>query len=95
MENTEFKFIEIEDYLKLNSVKDLSQEQKDEIVRVRTTLELMSPEQFNFLKEQGIIVRTRKLRKLRSLWVCENGKIWYFCHYGKKYQYAGYFKEDE
>lgn len=87
-----YKILELEDYLKLPYIDELPQEVKEEIRRVRSSYEYMTPEQFDFLFKQGVVARTQKLRKPRSLWVCDEGRIWYFNIYNKTYNYIGYFK---
>ena len=88
--------IPIEVYLEKSSIKNLPQEVKVEIVRVRNSYAYMSPEQFRELHTTiGIVQRTRKLKKPRTLWVCPEGKIWYFCFYTQAFQYCGYFKDEK
>lgn len=87
--------IPIEEYLKTSKVKDLPQEVKDEIRRVRTEYEYMSPSQFTELHVNlRIVKRVRKLKKPRSLFVCPEGKIWYFDFYHSAFNYCGYFYDE-
>lgn len=88
--------IPIEEYLKTSKVKDLPQEVKDEIKRVRSEYEYMSPSQFAELHVNlRVVKRVRKLKKPRSLWVCPEGKIWYFDFYHSAFNYCGYFYPEE
>ena len=63
-------------------------------IRENPENEIMSPEQFDFLWRQGIIKRTQKLRKKRTLLVFDD-KIWYLSHYHRRYVWCGYFLNDE
>ena len=69
----------------ISAVKDIRENPENEI---------MSPEQFDFLFQQGIIKRTQKLRKKRTLLVFGD-KIWYLSHYHRRYVWCGYFLNDE
>lgn len=62
-------------------------------IRENPEVELMTTEQFDFLWRQGIIKRTRKLKKKRSLLVLGN-KILYLDRHFRRYNYCGYFVED-
>lgn len=50
-------------------------------------------EVFNALLEQGVVVRTAKLKKPRNLYVNKEGQFLYFNSYKKAWYYVGYFKE--
>lgn len=53
-------------------------------------------EMFCGLIEQGIVVRTRKLKKKkRNMYVSPDGFFYYLEHHNKKMEYAGYFKSEE
>ena len=90
-----YQKLEIEDYLNLPKIKDLPQEVKDEIRRVRTEFQYMSYEMFHELLLQRQICRTRKLKYARSIWVDEQGTMWYFNHYHSKFEFCGYFHSEE
>jgi len=92
MEN--YKLHTIEEYLNLDSVKDLPEETKDQIRLMRSQSEIMPVEMFTELVRQKIVVRTQKLRKPRSLWVNDD-KVWYFNFYKGKYEYCAYFPLEE
>lgn len=64
------------------------------LIRENPENEIMSPEQFDFLFQQGIIKRTQKLKKKRTLLVFDD-KIWYLSHYHRRYVWCGYFVNDE
>lgn len=91
----EYKLHSVDEYLALSSIKHLSDEIKEEIRRVRTEYDHLPWEMYQMLTSQQAIVRTRKLRQPRSLWVCNEGKIWYFCKYHNKWNYCAMFKEEE
>lgn len=63
-------------------------------VRESGEYEHCSFEQFQELWKQGIVKRTVKLRKQRNLFVCGEGKFWYFNMYNKKWEYIGHFKTE-
>lgn len=91
----EYTPIEIEKYLELPYIKELSDEIKTEIRKVRTTWDYMSWPMYQMLVEQGALKRFRKLKKPRSLYVSEEGFIYYFCTYNKAFNYAAAFKNEE
>ena len=87
--------VPLEKYLEMPRIKDLPQETKDEIVRVRTTYEYMSFEMFKELKKQRLLKVFRNLKKPHSFWVDEEGRIWYFDRYHKAFNYCAFFHSDE
>ena len=98
MENKEFKRFDWEQYKELLKHYNYTEEQIASVKEVRENPEneLMSPEQFDFLWQQGIIRRTRKLKSKRSLLVTPEGKILYLDHYFKAYNFCGHFlNQDE
>ena len=72
-----------------------SKEQIREVKKIRENkkYERMTPEQFKFLMNAGIIKRTRKLKKLRTLIVVGN-QILYLDTHHKAYNYCGYFIDE-
>ena len=58
------------------------------------TLEHCTFEQFKELVKSSVVIRTRKLKKPRNLYVTEEGRFLYLDHYYKRYNYCGYFKDD-
>lgn len=62
-------------------------------IRENPEIEKMTSEQFRYLFLAGIIKRTRKLRKPRTLFVIDD-KVWYLEHYNRKFCYCGYFKTE-
>ena len=90
-----YKPIPIEEYLETSKVKDLPQEVKDEIKRVRTSYDFMPWDMFEELFKQRLINRTIKLKHPRSLWVCEEGKIWFFNFYHSSFNFCGFFHTEE
>jgi len=72
-----------EDYL--NTLKDYSEEQLENVRRVRDTHQYMSFEQYKMLLEQKQLKRHLKLKQPRTLWVNEEGEIFYLSHYFKQF----------
>lgn len=72
---------------------EYTEEQIAEVEKIRTELEYMSPEQFDFLVKQGVIKRTAKLKKLRSLFT-DGEKVYYLNHFSKSYNYCGIFNNE-
>ena len=72
-----------------------SKEQIREVKKIRENkkYERMTPEQFKFLMNAGIIKRTRKLKKLRTLIVVGNQILYLDIHH-KAYNYCGYFVDE-
>ena len=85
---------EYKEYLKF---RGLTEEQIEDVRRIRENEEYnhVTYEQFMELWRQGVIRRTRKLKKPRNLFLCKEGRFWYFEFYYKKWQYAGYFLHPE
>lgn len=92
MEN--YKRLSWEDYKGKLEDFGYTQEQISAVKEIRETVEQISKEQFDFLVQTKVITRTRKLKKVRSLYVVED-KIFYLDHYEKAYRYCGYFKDEE
>jgi len=69
-------------------------EQIIEVQKIREVCDLCEFEQFKELVSQGIVIRSRKLRKPRHLYVNEKGQFMYLCHWHKKFNYCGYFKTE-
>lgn len=82
---------DLEEYLA--GLTDYSQEQLDNVRKVRTEWQHMSFEQYQFLFTHGAINRFVKLKTPRNLFVCSEGKIHYLNHYRKWYQCIGELKE--
>lgn len=82
------------EYLKKLLSFNYSKEQLDNVETVMSSYEHCTYEQFKELVKTKTVFRTRKLKKPRNLYVCEEGKFWYLDHYYKRYNYCGYFKDD-
>ena len=65
------------------------------VKEIRQNLELMPWEMYQELIKQGVLVRTQKLKKPRSLYVSVDGKVLYLNHFYKKYNYCARFKDEE
>lgn len=74
---------------------DYTEEQISAVKEIRENLDNCPYEQFIELVKQGVIVRTRKIRKPRNYYVNEEGQFLYLDHYWKAYNIAGYFKSEE
>lgn len=72
-----------------------NEEQLQEVEKVREHLDYCPNEQFKELVAQGVVVRTRKIRKPRNYYVNDEGQFLYLEHYEKKYCYAGFFAENK
>ena len=72
-----------------------SEEEISAVKEIRQNLELMPWEMYQELIKQGVLVRTQKLKKPRSLYVSGDGKILYLNHKYKKYNYCARFKDEE
>lgn len=82
--------ISIEDYLNLEFVAVLPEDVREEIRRVRTECEQISVEQFRELCKIGLVKRTRKMKKPRTMFV-DADKIVYFNFKEQKYNWCGIF----
>jgi hypothetical protein len=91
--NTEFKKYNWEEYKQMLERYGYNDEQIAEVKKIRENpnYEEMSQEQFRFLFLNGIIKRTRKLKKIRTLFVSPEGRILYLEHHFKAWNYCGYF----
>lgn len=90
----QFKRCNWEQYKEMLERFNYTEEQIENVAMKRNTLEVMEWDMYQELLKQGILVRTRKLKKPRSLYVCEEGKLWYLCHYRKDWQWCSKFKEE-
>lgn len=94
MEMKEFKRYDWEEYVNKILLKlDYSQEQIDEIKDIRENWEVMTTEQFRFLFLAGIIKRTVKLKKTRTLYT-DGDTVLYLNHHNKRFEQVGYFIEE-
>ena len=95
MENN-YKKIVWEEYREFLIKIGYTEEQIENVKQIRedSNYEEMSQEQFRFLFLNGIIKRTRKLKKIRTLLVNEEGQILYLEHHKKAYEFCGYFLND-
>ena len=85
-----------EDYEKILIKFDYTPEQIESVKEIRENYDHCTFEMFCGLIEQGIVVRTRKLKKKkRNMYVSPDGFFFYLEHQNKKMEYAGYFKSEE
>lgn len=73
---------------------DYTEEQLEAVRLIRETAEEVTKDQYDFLVQTGIISRTRKLKKIRTLYVFED-KVWYLEHFSHRYEYLGFFVNNE
>lgn len=84
----------IEEYLEREHIKDLPQDVKDEIRRIRSTYAFMPIEICQHLKERGVLKKVNKLHNKRSLWVNEDsGEVLYFDSFTGKFEVHAKFAE--
>ena len=79
-----------EQYKEMLERYDYTEEQLEAVRLIRETAEEVTKDQYDFLVQTGIISRTRKLKKIRTLYVFED-KVWYLCHFNKRYEWCGQF----
>lgn len=96
MEEKQFERYDWNTYKEMLEKFNYTEEQISAVKEIRENpeYELMSPEQFDFLWRQGVIKRTRKLKKPRSL-IVVGDKIMYLEHYEKRYCWCGEFVNEE
>ena len=90
----EFTRFNWEQYKEMLEKYDYTQEQVESIREIRETAEQITKDQYDFLVQTGIISRTRKLKKIRTMYVIDN-KVWYLCHFNKRYEWCGEFVNEE
>ena len=86
----EFVRYDWEKYKEMLERYDYTEEQLEAVRLIRETAEEVTKDQYDFLVQTGIISRTRKLKKIRTLYVFED-KVWYLCHFNKRYEWCGQF----
>lgn len=69
---------------------DYSEEQIIAAEKFREGAEIFPKDQYNLLIEQRVLIRTRKLKKPRTMYY-KDGKVWILNHYFKKYEYIACF----
>jgi len=96
MTEKEFKRIPWNEYKERLISFDYTEDQILEIEKIRENPEIeeMTWEQFRFLFLNRVLRRTRKLKKIRTLYVFDD-KVWYLDHYVKGYRYCGEFINEE
>ena len=62
-------------------------------IRENPEIEEITKDQYDFLVQTGIISRTRKLKKIRTMYVFDS-KVWYLEHFSHRYEYLGFFVEN-
>ncbi len=84
----------IEEYLKRLEHYGYTEEQRETVKQFRENAEHMPFDQYQFLVDQRLIFRTRKLKKKRNIYFFDD-KLWILNHYHKGYEYIGFFHSEE
>ena len=86
----------LEEYIEKLKSYDYNEEQLDAVraFRENPEVEHVPFEQYRFMVENQLMNRTRKLKGLRNIYYFDN-KLWYLCHYLKKYVYLGILHSEE
>ena len=84
----------IEEYLKRLEHYGYTEEQRETVKQFRENAEHMPFDQYQFLVDQRLIFRTRKLKKKRNIYFFED-KLWILNHYHKGYEYIGWLHSEE
>ena len=84
----------IEEYLKRLEHYGYTEEERETVKQFRENAEHMPFDQYQFLVDQRLIFRTRKLKKKRNIYFCDD-KLWILNHYHKGYEYIGFFHSEE
>ena len=84
----------IEEYLKRLEHYGYTKEERETVKQFRENAEHMPFDQYQFLVDQRLIFRTRKLKKKRNIYFFDD-KLWILNHYHKGYEYIGFFHSEE
>ena len=84
----------IEEYLKRLEHYGYTEEERETVKQFRENAEHMPFDQYQFLVDQKLIFRTRKLKKKRNIYFFDD-KLWILNHYHKGYEYIGFFHSEE
>ena len=84
----------IEEYLKRLECYGYTEEQRETVKQFRENAEHMPFDQYQFLVDQRLIFRTRKLKNKRNIYFFDD-KLWILNHYHKGYEYIGWLHSEE
>ena len=84
----------IEEYLKRLEHYGYTKEERETVKKFRENAEYMPFDQYQFLVDQKLIFRTRKLKKKRNIYFFDD-KLWILNHYHKGYEYIGWLHSEE
>ena len=84
----------IEEYLKRLERYGYTEEERETVKQFRENAEHMPFDQYQFLVDQRLIFRTRKLKKKRNIYFFDD-KLWILNHYHKGYEYIGWLHSEE
>ena len=84
----------IEEYLKRLERYGYTEEERETVKQFRENAEHMPFDQYQFLVDQKLIFRTRKLKKKRNIYFFDD-KLWILNHYHKGYEYIGWLHSEE
>ena len=91
------RIMETEEYLDyLRKKKDYSEEQLEAVKAFRENpqVEKVPWEQYRHFIDNNLLVRTRRIKGIRSIFYFED-KLWYLNNYYKRYEYLATFKTEE
>ena len=84
----------IKEYLKRLEHYGYTEEERETVKQFRENAEHMPFDQYQFLVDQRLIFRTRKLKKKRNIYFFDD-KLWILNHYHKGYEYIGWLHSEE
>ena len=84
----------IEEYLKRLEHYGYTEEERETVKQFRENAEHIPFDQYQFLVDQRLIFRTRKLKKKRNIYFFDD-KLWILNHYHKGYEYIGWLHSEE
>ena len=84
----------IEKYLKRLENYGYTEEERETVKQFRENAEHIPFDQYQFLVDQKLIFRTRKLKKKRNIYFFDD-KLWILNHYHKGYEYIGWLHSEE
>lgn len=88
---------EINEYIeRLRDSFGYSEEELDAVKEFRENPEVVHVpwSQYRFMVENHLLNRTRKLKKIRNVYFYDD-KLWYLCHYLKRYTYVAILHSEE
>jgi len=91
-----YEKLETEEYLLTLEKRGYTEEEIENVRKVRDEWDYMPYEQYKLLIEQGLLKRTVKLKFPRSIWFCEEtGGFYYLNHWSRHFVNCAHWKETE